>query len=96
MKQVVIFIAALWVWAVWSVNANAWDLKVDKNTLSIKQECIVIDINAKTQIQVCKCGSVSVQEWKEIVRNKDTSYVTWGTTTGIVIRDDSGMTRLAQ
>lgn len=52
-------------------QAFAWDVKVGKSTIDVKDECVVIDINAKTQVKVCKCGSVSVQEWKEVVKNKD-------------------------
>ena len=54
-----------------SCPAWAWDVKVDKSSIAVKEECVVIDVNGKTQIKVCKCGSVSVQEWKEVVKNKD-------------------------
>lgn len=65
-------------------TAGAWEVKVKDGaktkpgsevTMNALSECVFIDINSKTQIKVCKCGSVSVQEWKEIVPNKEQNGV---------------------
>ena len=63
-------------------TVEAWNLTMTEaagtrnatqTTYNIVNECIMIDINQKTQIKVCKCGSVALQEWKEVVANKDQS-----------------------
>jgi hypothetical protein len=67
-----------------AIPTHAWNItlteeagkrSVTQTTYNIVNECVTLDLNGKTQIKVCKCGSVAVQEWKEIVPNKDT--VTW-------------------
>lgn len=96
MKRAIIFLTgvALILWAVFPVSCNAWDVKVSDGAktkpgsdlvMSALSECVIIDINEKTQIKACKCGSVAVQEWKEIVPNKDSSYIYYGSGTGILL-----------
>jgi len=75
------YLLAAIVFVLCASQAFAWDVKVGKSTIDVKDECVVIDINAKTQVKVCKCGSVAVQEWKEVVKNKDdrTLFISSGT-----------------
>lgn len=38
-------------------------------------ECVELNINkGKTILKVCACGSVEVQEYKEVVKNKDNTF----------------------
>ena len=49
-------------------------VKDSKSTEEVRtnDECVELNINkGKTVLRVCTCGSVEVQEYKEVVKNKD-------------------------
>jgi hypothetical protein len=61
-----------------SAADKPWPIIVDGETLSVTSDSVLVTVG-KVELKVHRCGQVQVQEWREIVPNKDAGWVTGGT-----------------
>lgn len=87
MKTLLISISILFIvsTAFAAEKEKPWSVKINESKIVTYpgEDCVTIDVNGKTTLRVCKCGSVDVLDYKNVVPNKDN---VWAGTTFTISR----------
>jgi len=90
MKKVVLMVVCLMFVASVVVAAPrvidpSWSITVGGKTYTAVSDSVLIDINGKTTLRVWRCGQVEVQQFREVVPNKDETTSMWTISNGSII-----------